>query len=139
MKGARASTRIIRCKKVLDEAAAPPSILPMKDLLDQDAHTTDPVSASSVTPHTSVVPEFVRLPKPGFLCPHTGLSRSALNELILPTPRNGGKPPVKSYCLRQKGAKTGIRLINFGSLISHIRQYEVAAGEAVSEGQEMAA
>jgi hypothetical protein len=35
-------------------------------------------------------PEFLRLPKPGMLCPFTGMGRSALNELILPTPRNYG-------------------------------------------------
>jgi hypothetical protein len=65
-------------------------------------------------------PEFVRLPKPGMLCPFTGLSRAKLNELVLPTPANGHKPPVKSKVLRQRGATTGIRLIVFDSLIAYL-------------------
>ena len=65
-------------------------------------------------------PEFVRLPAPGSLEPHTGMARSALNELVLPTPRNDFKPPVRSFCLRKKGARTGIRLIDFASLRAYI-------------------
>lgn len=72
-------------------------------------------------------PEILRLPKPGLLCPLTGLSRSAVNELILPTPRNGHKPPVRSFCLRQRGAKTGIRLVNYASLADFIRQHAEGA------------
>jgi len=68
-------------------------------------------------------PEFLRLPKPGFLCPYTGLSRSAINELILPTERNGFKPPVRSFCLRQRGAKTGIRLVDYDSMANYIRAH----------------
>jgi hypothetical protein len=69
-------------------------------------------------------PEFIRLPKAGELCPYSGMARSALNELILPTPRNDFKPPVKSYVLRQKGCRTGIRLISWPSLKSHILAHE---------------
>src|ERR1043166_9413951 len=69
-------------------------------------------------------PEFLRLPKPGTLCPYTGLSRSAINELVLPTPRNGHKPPVKSFCLRKRGARTGIRLVAYDSLAGYIRAHE---------------
>jgi hypothetical protein len=64
------------------------------------------------------------------LCPITGMSRSAINELILPTPRNENRPPVRSFCLRQRGAKTGIRLVDFFSLTSYIR-----AHEATNEGR----
>jgi hypothetical protein len=67
-----------------------------------------------------ITPEFLRLPKPGLLCPFTGMGRSALNELILPTARNNFKPPVRSFCLRQRGAKTGIRLVDYASLRSYI-------------------
>ena len=52
------------------------------------------------------------------------MTRSALNELILPTPRNDCNPPVRSFCLRQRGAKTGIRLIDFKSLVDYIRAHE---------------
>lgn len=73
--------------------------------------------------------EFLRLPQPKCRCPITGMSRSALNELILPTPRNRNKPPVKSFCLRQRGAKTGIRLVDYQSLRAHIRANAESQGE----------
>ena len=68
--------------------------------------------------------EFIRLPKNG-LCPYTGLSRSKLNQLILPCEQNDWKPPVKSVCLRKRGAIKGTRLILLESLLDHIyRQME---------------
>ncbi len=66
----------------------------------------------------NVHPEFIRLPKPGTLCPYTGLSRSKLNELIL-----GSNPPVKSVCLRKRGARTGTRLISYDSLMSYLSSF----------------
>jgi hypothetical protein len=79
-----------------------------------------------------IEPETIRLPKPGQLCPYFGLSRSALNQLILPCQLNGFKPPVKSFCLRQRGARTGIRLIDFASLKAYILAHEECAqGEGV--------
>lgn len=68
----------------------------------------------------SATPEFVRLPKPGRLCPFTGLSRSYMNLLILPTQANKNKPPVKSFVLRKKGARTGVRVISYPSLRDYI-------------------
>lgn len=65
-------------------------------------------------------PEFLRLPKPGTLCPLTGLGRSYLNSLILPTDANGHRPPVASVCLRQRGAKRGVRLISWDSLSAYL-------------------
>lgn len=64
--------------------------------------------------------EFLRLPPVGQRCPITGMSRAALNALILPSDANGHEPPVKSFCLRQRGAKTGIRLIAYQDLRRHI-------------------
>jgi len=90
---------------------------------DREA-TTAPVEIPPRVVAAKVEPEFLRLPKPGLLCPYTGLSRSAINELILPTPRNDFKPPVRSFCLRQRGAKTGIRLVDYKSLAGHIRAHE---------------
>ena len=79
--------------------------------------------------------EFLRLPPPGQQCPICGLSRSALNDLILPSEKNGGKPPVKSFCLRQKGAKTGIRLVDYQSLRDYIRaRPETFEEEVTDEG-----
>lgn len=64
---------------------------------------------------------FLRLPRPGARCPFTGLSRSTLNELVLPTGSNGFKPPVKSIVLRKPGALRGIRLILVESLVGYLK------------------
>lgn len=61
------------------------------------------------------LPEFLRLPKPGTLCPLTGLSRSTLNALIL-----GPSPAVRSVCLRRPGALKGIRLIPTAALLAYL-------------------
>ena len=74
--------------------------------------------------------EFLRLPKPGTLCGLSGLSRSYLNSLVLPTPDNGHRPPVKSVCLRKKGAKTGVRLICVDSLRAYLAQHIDGATQA---------
>ena len=67
----------------------------------------------------SLYPEFIRLPKKG-KCKWTGLSRSKLNQLILPCSQNEFKPPVKSVCLRQRGATKGTRLIVLDSLLNYL-------------------
>jgi len=78
--------------------------------------------------------EFCRLPPVGQRCPESFfLSRAALNELILPTEKNNFRPPVKSFCLRQKGAKTGIRLIDRASLVAHILAHEERPVETQTE------
>jgi hypothetical protein len=69
----------------------------------------------------NVTPEFIRLPKPGTLCRWTGLSRSKLNELILPSPLNSFKPPVRSLSLRNRGQVKAVRLIVLDSLLSYLR------------------
>ena len=51
-------------------------------------YTIAPVEAPNDST-TSVVPEFIRLPKPGSFEPFTGLTRSKLNQLILPSVNNG--------------------------------------------------
>ena len=72
-----------------------------------------PTSMNSAAP---VEPEFIRLPKQGKLCPRTGLTRSKLNALILPTQANGYRPPVQSKSLRTHQGGRGVRLINWQSL-----------------------
>ena len=69
---------------------------------------------------TSVKPEFIRLPKSGTRCPYTGLSRSKLNQLVLPCKENDYKPPVESKVLRNRGTIRGTRLIVFDSLMSYL-------------------
>jgi hypothetical protein len=66
-------------------------------------------------------PEFLRLPKSGTVCPWSGLTRSYINGLILPTEANAHNPPVKSVCLRQRGAKRGVRLVSYDSLMGYLR------------------
>ena len=79
-----------------------------------------------VEPFPGQRPEFLRLPPPRARCPVTGLSRGALNGLILPSPANNFKPPVRSFVLRQRGARTGIRLIDYHSLRNHILANEAS-------------
>ena len=80
--------------------------------------TTAPTQSSEASP---VMPEFIRLPKPGTLCRWTGLSRSKLNELILPSPLNNHKPPVRSLSLRNRGQVKAVRLIVLDSLLGYLR------------------
>jgi hypothetical protein len=70
----------------------------------------------------TVRPEFIRLPKGGTRCPHTGLSRSKLNQLVLPCKENDFKPPVESKSVRSRGTIRGARIIVFDSLINYLRQ-----------------
>jgi len=93
--------------------------------------TTDPIQIPPQVATVPFTPEFTRLPQPGRLCPYFGLSRSAINELILPTDKNGHKPPVRSFCLRQRGAKTGIRLVDYKSMRQHILANEETHGKVV--------
>lgn len=69
------------------------------------------------TPITSI-----RLPKVGARCPHTGLSRSSLNELILPCPANNFRPPVKSGLIKKQGASRGVRVIDYKNLTAYVEK-----------------
>lgn len=68
--------------------------------------------------------EFIRLPKVKQRDPVFGLSRSFLNQLILPGPDNHFSPPVRSHLLRRRGCRTGIRLISVDSLRAYIQAHE---------------
>jgi hypothetical protein len=71
-------------------------------------------------PARAFEPETMRLPRPGEHDPHFGLARSFLNTLVLPTLENDFKPPVRSYVIRRRGARTGVRLIDYQSLKTYI-------------------
>ena len=92
-----------------------------------------PVSAPPVPSGGRPSIEFLRLPQPGQRCAHTGLSRSYLNDLILPTAANDHKPPVRSFVLRKRGAQTGVRLIDAASLFDYIRRHEDTGAQPVSQ------
>ena len=97
-------------------------------------YVVGPVSPPPVSGERSPV-EFLRLPPPGQRCPHTGLSRSYLNDLILPTSANGHKPPVRSFVLRKRGAKSGVRIIDAASLFDWIRRHaDTSAATGSEEG-----
>jgi len=83
--------------------------------------TKIPASAAPLSAPQShlVQPEFIRLPKGG-LEPYSGLSRSKLNQLVLPCRENGYKAPVRSVCLRKPGAVKGTRLIHLASLLAYL-------------------
>ena len=87
------------------------------------APLTPAVNGAAPTPK----PEFIRLPIVGSACSYTGLRRSKLNELVLPCQANGFKPQVRSVCLRQRGAKKGIRLVHYQSLMDYLYSQEVTA------------
>ena len=80
--------------------------------------TADPTNGPALAPNE---PLYIRLPKPKELCPHTGLSRSALNQLILECPENNWDPPVASLNLVKPGKARGVRLIKWRSLSSRWR------------------
>lgn len=85
---------------------------------------------------TSVPPlaEYLRLPPPVQRCPLTGLSRSTLNELILPCEGNGYRPPVRSILLKKRHATRGIRLIHRESLLDYLNSLQVAHANVLGNG-----
>ena len=84
--------------------------------------------ATSVNYSNAPKPEFIRLPKPATLCPYTGLSRSKMNELVLPSELNNFKPPVKSISLRNRGQIKAVRLVSYDSLLGYIRSFSENGG-----------
>jgi hypothetical protein len=58
-------------------------------------------------------PRYIRLPKPGTACPHTGLSRSFIFSLLK-------ENKVKSKAISSKDGGRGVRLISLSSLFELI-------------------
>lgn len=65
-------------------------------------------------------PAFIRFPKPGRRCPVTGLSRSSLYQLVLPSEANGYNPPVRSAVIKNRCAARGVRLVSVPSLLGYL-------------------
>lgn len=98
-----------------------------EDLLKDAAVSRQTANPTNGPPESATDPDepiYIRLPKPGEHCARTGLSRSMLNELILPTKRNKHRPPVKSINLRKGENIKGTRLILWESLKSYLREKE---------------
>ena len=72
-------------------------------------------------------PEWLRLPKPGHRCPASGLCRSYLHTLV----RDG---KVGTVSIRERGRKTGIRLINYDSLMAFIAKQGDSDEQSKKEG-----
>lgn len=79
-------------------------------------------------------PRYIRLPPPGQRCPVTGMSRGALNSLILPSEDNAFRPPVASVSLRRRAAKRGLRLILTASLFAWLERHTEGGGPGTQEG-----
>jgi len=87
---------------------------------DPMGFTDAPVGAALPFRYT---PEFIRLPKSPALCPHCGLTRSKMNELVLPCAANNFRPPVKSISLRKRGQTKAVRLVVYDSLMAYLRSF----------------
>ena len=60
------------------------------------------------------------MPRYGTACPYSSLSRSAVDLLVRPQPKNDYRPPVKSKIFRAEGKGKGIRLVEYASLMSFL-------------------
>src|ERR1700674_2609888 len=70
----------------------------------------------SETELETAVPAYIRLPKWSDRCPHTGLTRTALDQLTRPQVINDFRPPVRSKIFKMTGQKSGVKLIDYRSL-----------------------
>jgi hypothetical protein len=97
-----------------------------------------PLTVTSPNPEPQRSREFLRLPPAGRRCIETGLSRSALNSLILASAANDYHPPVRSYSLRRPGNRFGSRIIDFQSLRAFIHAHaELSAGPTSGKKEEL--
>jgi hypothetical protein len=83
----------------------------MKPVLNQNGGSCEGAGA---TP--TIIPAFVRIPRPGRREPFSGLCRSQLFSLI-----KSGR--VKSHSLKMPGATRGVRLIDCASLRAAIESF----------------
>lgn len=89
----------------------------------QHMESKEPVPADDPE-HVPGEPVYIRLPPQGQKCPHSGLGKSKLNDLILPTSRNNFKPLVKSVNSCQPGKQRGNRLIILTSLKGYLNRLQ---------------
>lgn len=78
-------------------------------------------------------PTYIRLPRPGSRCPHTGLSRTTLAELTRPCERNGFRAPVPAKEIRAKHSRRGIVLIPLADLLAYLADLPNASGKGGDE------
>jgi len=89
-----------------------------KDLLCMPFKNKKPTITSTIAPRsTPIAPVFIRLPRQGEVCPHSGLSRAFMYQLI-----SEGK--IRSISLRDKGKSRGVRLVRYESLMDFLNSQE---------------
>jgi hypothetical protein len=87
-----------------------------KSFVEQSGQQATPSNTAASVLQSTIVPAFVRLPRAGQREPYSGLTRSALFNLI-----KSGR--VKSHSLKQPGCKRGVRLIDAISLRAVIENF----------------
>jgi hypothetical protein len=91
----------------------------MNTPLEKSQTATPDDAAACVSQLQMLQPRFIRLPKPGALCPFTGLSRTQIYLMC-----KSGK--VISHSLKRRGTVRGCRLIDFQSLVAAIQEFASA-------------
>lgn len=66
-------------------------------------------------------PNFIPIPRAGTKCPHSGLCRSTIYNLIGCSNANGYRPVVESTVVRLRGNKRGSRRVCYASLMRHLQ------------------
>ena len=74
--------------------------------------------------HVPGEPLYICLPPQGQQCPHSGLTRSKLNELVLRTRSNNFRPLVGSLNSCSPGKERGVRLVIWAGLKAYLKQLE---------------
>ena len=64
--------------------------------------------------------EFLRIPPRGSHCSRTGLSRSVIEQLVVPSKANNFHPPVPAKLLRRPGNTRGVWLIPKRAFIKYL-------------------
>jgi hypothetical protein len=67
-------------------------------------------------------PYYIPIPRTRTKCPHSGLSRSGIYNLIRPTKANGYKAVVDSCVVRLPGKGRGRRMVHYRSLMDYLNQ-----------------
>ena len=65
-------------------------------------------------------PEYISIPRTRTKCPHSGLSRSGIYNLIRPTKANGHKVVVASTVVRLPGKSRGRRMYHRRSMLDYL-------------------
>jgi hypothetical protein len=108
----------------------------VKTAVTTDQATTEPLKVPPRFVSAAITPEAIRLPQVGGHDPYFGLTRSFINSLVLPTAENNFKPPVRSFVIRKRGAKTGVRLVDYKSLRDFILSHAETGTEVQGQTTE---